>query len=198
MSRRRPPRGAPGLVLSCSLLSMTAAGTTYWAPSLAGRLPLTPGDRAVFTAAIGAGYIACVLPGLAATRLGPRAAALLGSVSLCLTYAGIAVVLHTAPHRPLLYLFPLARKSSALLPPLTAPAAASWIYPPRAFVRLRDGFFLTRSRLMCCSLHFHGELSDLRRGTDGGGGRIQQTEARCGQRNMLRSLRAVVGDAGQF
>lgn len=89
---------------------MTAAGTTYWAPSLAGRLPLSPSDKALFTAAIGVGYITCVLPGLIQTSLHPRSSALLGSLSLSLTYLLIAAVLHLSPPSPIFFLFPLARK----------------------------------------------------------------------------------------
>lgn len=105
--RPRPP----AQTLSLCLLSMTMAGTTYWAPSLAtaiaGPLSLTPSAAAAFPASINLGYAFCVLSGLLHSRLGPRRTAIAGSAGLCAAYLGVAAVVYLAPPRPLAYLAPL-------------------------------------------------------------------------------------------
>jgi hypothetical protein len=113
-----PPR-PPAFVLSLSLLSMTMAGSTYWAPSLAaaiaGPLALAPSATAVFAASVNAGYIFCVFSGILHGRLGPRRTAMVGSAGLCATYLAIAVVVLVKPAFPMLFLAPLAGKLLLLL-----------------------------------------------------------------------------------
>lgn len=107
-SRAQPPT----VTLSLCLMSMTMAGSTYWAPSLASAiarpLNLSPSSAAAFAASVQLGYAFCVFSGLLANRLGPRRTAAVGSLGLSATYLAIAAVVHFKPPFPLAFLVPLA------------------------------------------------------------------------------------------
>lgn len=97
--------------LSLCLMSMTMAGSTYWAPSLASAiarpLKMSPSSGATFAASVQLGFAFCALSGILANRLGPRRTAAVGSLSLATTYIAIAAVVYGKPTFPLMFLAPL-------------------------------------------------------------------------------------------
>jgi hypothetical protein len=102
-------------VLACSLGAMTMAGTIYWLPalgvSIAPVLSLSVADTAAAVAVANCTSDVLVLPGLLHQAIGPARTAIVGSLALAETYAGIAQLVIQQLANPLLFLLVSASAS---------------------------------------------------------------------------------------
>jgi hypothetical protein len=116
MQRRTPPPPRrPGVVLACSLGAMTMAGTIYWLPAMgvaiAPVLSLSAADTAAVVAVANCTSDVLVLPGLLQQAIGPARTAIVRSLALAATYAGIAQLFIQQLANPLLFLLVAASTS---------------------------------------------------------------------------------------